>query len=70
MCTRGRVLFSALAGEGIDIVATGEATCYPFPASATPSAIDFGISKGFRQQEDNVQLLTELSSDHLPLLNE
>jgi len=26
------------------------------------------ISKGLRQQEINVQLLTELSSDHLPLL--
>ncbi|KAH8308523.1 hypothetical protein KR018_008493, partial [Drosophila ironensis] len=37
-------------------------------ANATPSAIDFGISKGFRQQQISVRVLTELSSDHLPLL--
>ncbi|KAH8335190.1 hypothetical protein KR074_000180, partial [Drosophila pseudoananassae] len=33
-----------------------------------PSAIDFGISKVFRQQQVSVRALTELSSDHLPLL--
>jgi len=39
-------------------------------AMASPSAIDFGISKGFRQQQIRVNVLTELSSDHLPLLFE
>jgi len=29
ICTRGRVLCSALAENRIDIVATGEATCSP-----------------------------------------
>ncbi|KAH8263977.1 hypothetical protein KR026_004348, partial [Drosophila bipectinata] len=63
-----RTLSSVLANVNVDIVATGEATCYPYRANATPSAIDFGISKGFRQQQVSVRALTELSSDYLPLL--
>lgn len=70
MCTRGKVLFSVLAEEGAEVVATGEVTCYPYRPSATPSAIDFAISECFRQQQIMVQVLTELSSDHLPLLFE
>jgi len=64
------VLCSALAENRIDVVATGEATCYPYRANGSPSVIDFGISKGFRQQQIRVNVLTELSSDHLPLLFE
>ncbi|KAH8292683.1 hypothetical protein KR054_010461, partial [Drosophila jambulina] len=68
MCAIGRTLSSVLANVNVDIVATGEATCYPYRANATPSTIDFGISKGFRQQQVSIRVLTELSSDHLPLL--
>ncbi|KAH8335337.1 hypothetical protein KR074_009774, partial [Drosophila pseudoananassae] len=68
MCARGRTLSSVLANVNVDIVATGEATCYPYRANAAPSAIDFGISKGLRQQQVTVRALSKLSSDHLPLL--
>jgi len=62
MCIIGRVLYSALPEERFDIVATEVATCYPYRATASSSAIDFRISKGLRQQQIRVKVLTELSS--------
>jgi len=54
-----RVLYSAFAEEEVGIVATGEAICYPYRATSSPSAIDFEIFKSFRQQQVRVNVLTE-----------
>jgi len=54
-----RVLYSAFAEEEVGIVATGEAICYPYRATSSPSAIDFEIFKSFRQQQMRVNVLTE-----------
>ncbi|EAL59040.1 Pol protein [Wolbachia endosymbiont of Drosophila ananassae] len=68
-CNRGKLLAEAVQAKNrYNILATGEATCYPFNKKANPSAIDFAVYSGFLPTHISISSVSELSSDHVPLI--
>jgi hypothetical protein len=67
-CLRGRSLFTAInRREHLNILATGGATHFPYARRNRPSAIDFAIYAGIRNEALRTYSSIDLDSDHLPI---
>lgn len=67
-CRRGRELLEAVhEREQLNILATGGATHYPYSRRNRPSAIDFAVYSGVRNEALSTHTTVDLDSDHLPV---
>lgn len=66
--SRGRTLENALTGNNYKFLSPASPTYWPTDVNRIPDVLDFFITKGLDFQHFDLTTLTDLSSDHSPLL--
>jgi predicted house-cleaning noncanonical NTP pyrophosphatase (MazG superfamily) len=65
---RGRALLSSIQKNNFEIVTGAAPTYWPTATSKLPDLIDFFVNKGINHLYKSTENLTDLSSDHSPIL--
>ncbi len=65
---RGRQLFTAIHQFKGKVIAPSEPTHWPIDNSKQPDIIDFFVSRNFSSSYTKIECISDLSSDHLPLV--
>lgn len=63
----GTQLINCIRNHNYNILATGSPTHFPYDQRKRPSAIDFAVYSGIRNNHLHIESLLDLGSDHLPL---